>query len=99
LAKEETNHMGTKPTTKTELVEFISDKARLSTLTVPALNTIWGILHRSKRPKKAGGRCVDSAPHAPINVNVDAAARPPPPTQTRALGGRVRFIEDEPSPS
>ena len=88
--------MGTKPTTKTELVEFISDKARLSTLTVPALNTIWGILHRSKRPKKAGGRCVDSAPQPII---VDAAARPPPSTQTRARGGRVRFTEDEPSPS
>ncbi len=45
--------MGTKPTTKTELVEYIADKERLSGLTVPALNTIWGILHRSRRSKKS----------------------------------------------
>ena len=45
--------MGTKPTTKTELVEYIADKERLTGLTVPALNTIWGILHRSRRSKKS----------------------------------------------
>lgn len=90
--------MGTKPTTKTELVEFISDKARLSALTVPALNTIWGILHRSKRPKTAktgssssgSGRRVEPAFHNPHNV--DAAG---PATPVRARDARVRFIGDE----
>ena len=82
--------MGTKPTTKTELVEFISDKARLSTLTVPALNTIWGILHRSKRPKKAAtgrGACVDPGP-----PQQQPASVPVPCAQARARCGRVRFI-------
>jgi hypothetical protein len=84
--------MGTKPTTKTELVEFISDKARLSALTVPALNTIWGILHSSKRPKKAGSSStrVEPALHNPPPLpNVDAAK------PARARGARVRFIGDE----
>jgi hypothetical protein len=84
--------MGTKPTTKTELVEFISDKARLTTLTVPALNTIWGILHRSKQPKKTGS---SSSSSSSGSRRVEPSITPAAAVPARERGARVRFIGDE----
>ena len=88
--------MGTKPTTKAELVEYISNRDRLSALTVPALNTIWGILHRSKRPKKTGSghptggsELVSRPPFPPVGVERSTLE----PVRPR---GRVRFEAEAP---
>ena len=71
--------MCTKPVTKAELVEYISDTSRLSTLTVPALNTIHGIISMHSSSKRSKPR--------PPRVEAARAADPEPPTLTpRARG-------------